>query len=455
MRSLKEAIAYAVGRKRIPLHLADPPVSILEVALILGLEPPVSLAKFIRTLTLPGNFMPGQYLATSAEVEGGPLSSWFQVDVFAVGLDGTPWKFWEFNDGAWMNGVIRSLGIVPASACMVTSSVLREVQMCTPSVTENGVAIFNQDFDGHWDPIVVRIDSSIRPRSFIAPFFNRIKAIVAVDGAGTLQLFWDDAEQVTPTGPMTGVPLSSPGFAPPGAPVAVDIRVRGLSDGVNQGGELSVFVIDNHGALWTFTMSDDETWSGTPMPNPNGVVLSPGAFVATGRQVAMQTVGLGEQSLGYCQLDVFVVDDGGNLQIWWESQGSEWHQDPMPDGGGLPPGAAIATGLQVFELPWKNTPIGNQLDVFVVDVSGRLARWWVYRSGSWSRDLLPGDIPLLPGSHLVTANQKIDDDALFYQLDVFAVGLDGRIAVFWQTQGFDWTWQIVPGSDLAVLPPPM
>ena len=127
----------------------------------------------------------------------------------------------------------------------------------------------------------------------------------------------------------------------------------------------------------------------------------------------------------------------------------------MPDGSGLPPGAPIATGLQVYELPWQRTPIGNQLDVFVTGFDGRVSRWWVYRSGSWNHDFLPNTYQLPAAAHLVTTPQQVDGDRLFHQLDVFGVDNFGRIIVYWQTQGFDWTSEVMPGSDLTTVPPPL
>src|SRR3954471_18876083 len=79
MQSLNAAIAYAVGRKRVPVHLADPPVNTLALALTLGLRPPVSFVKLIDTLTLPGNFMPGQPLAASPEVSSITADYWADV----------------------------------------------------------------------------------------------------------------------------------------------------------------------------------------------------------------------------------------------------------------------------------------------------------------------------------------------------------------------------------------
>jgi hypothetical protein len=457
MQSLKQAIAYAVGRNRIPVRQTDPPVSVKGLSYDVGLSPPISLAKLIGTLLLPGNFMPGQPLATGNEIGEG--TSWYQADLFGIALDGTPWKFWEYNDGPWQYGAIRNEEFAQAGVPVTVWSTwawgLKSfvLQMYAPAFTENGVAIFNQIPSGQWDPLLVRIDAVVPGRAYLVRYFQE-NSFFAVDGSGTLRLFRPAGDgPINPTLPLQSLAISPPGFAPPGAPLAVDFRVIGLLDGVDQGGDLNVFVVDNNGTLWAFDNSDlGDTWQGVMMPNPNGVKLNPGAHIATGFQVAVDAEG---NSLGYSQLDVLVVDAFGNLQVWWESQGSEWHQQPMPDGSGLPPGAPIATGLQVYELPWKNTPIGNQLDVFVVDLNGKLSRWWVYRSGTWARDQLPDTYSLPAGAHLATANQQVDGDRLFHQLDVFAVGKDGRIVVFWQTEEYPWTTEIMLGSDLAVPPPPM
>jgi hypothetical protein len=412
-----------------------------------------------------GKFRPGQPLGTGNEI-GTIRDSWYQADLFGFGLDGTPWKFWEYNDGPWMHGAIRSEGLTQAGAPLAVRSgyVVGEsdpvVRLCAAAITGNGLAVFDQKQDGRWNPILVRTDQPLPASAHLTQLIPSVSAL-AVDGSGTLRFFHQNDHPANTTLALTSTALSGPKFAPPGAPITFDSRLRGgLSPQAGQFDDLNVFVVDNDGQLWVFDLPSDSTdlytgWTGAPMPNPNGVRLPAGANLATGYQVLEQQVGAEQNSLGYSQLDVFAIDIDGNLQVWWESQGADWHQQPMPDGSGLPPGAPIATGLQVYELPAQTTPIGNQLDVFVAGYDGRIARWWVYRSGTWNHDLLPAAHPVPPGANIATAHPHVDSDKLIQQLDVFAVGVDGRIVVFWQTQGFDWATEIMPGSDDANVPTPM
>jgi hypothetical protein len=217
-------------------------------------------------------------------------------------------------------------------------------------------------------------------------------------------------------------------------------RSRNEPSGVN------LFVVDNLGRLWVFQEDDAvaQKWSSQIMPGKTSLV--PGSSVATGYQVAFAVQGLGTVDLGYSQLDVFAVDVHGQLQIWWESQGSGWTQVPMPNGAGLPPGAAIGIGYQQNDTPWQFTPIGNQLDVFIVDTSGKLQIWWVFHSGSWSHAPMPFNVVFPPGAPVTTADAQLDSNGQPNQLDVFAVDVNGRIQVFWESFDGAWSNGGIPGS---------
>jgi hypothetical protein len=265
---------------------------------------------------------------------------------------------------------------------------------------------------------------------------------LAVDNSGTLQLF-----------PNTGgsVPLSPPNFAPPGAPLAIAIRTGAVSYYFSQSGPQCVFVIGNDGLLWAASQGPEFASFGDPgwtAAEPIGGNFVPGSNIATGYQVSRQQHLTESNVMGYTQLDVFVIDSSGVLQILWESQGSGWQKVAMVDGGGLPPGAPLATAYQdwKYDSAWVSGPFGNQLDVFAVDANGRLQVWWVYQSTSWTHGSMPYDLLFTPGTFIATGYQHYDSSQLSHQTDVFLVDPNGQIRVFWEIDSGNWATGIMPGS---------
>lgn len=454
MNNLVKALEDAVASKRIPGQLLQPTASIRGVCDRLGLIPQTSVRTLINILGLPGNFMPGQPLGIGKESE---YAEWKQADVLAVGLDTSLWKFWTSNESPWSSGVVKPTGEMPAGAPLAVQSmsgVLGDEHMVLAVIASaNNGAQLNalwQDRNGNWTVgLPANRESWLPKRANVAPYFGETGSFVAVDVTGTLQLYRPDSSSMDADTTWTPTPVSEQSFAPPGAPVAVDQRLAG---GMNQGSDnpSCVFVVGNDGAMWAFESQDDgATWYGATLPTPNNISFPPGAHIATGYQAGVfQHIDGETEDLGYCQLDVFAIDRNGVLHMWWESQGSDWTATGFAEVGSFVPGSPIATGYQVFEV-LNGVPFGAQLDVFAVDTGGTIRRAWNYKSGNWNFDALPNSIGLPPSAYLATNYQSIDGRGAPHQLDVFAVGLDGRIAVFWQNES-PWNCETMPGSDAPV-----
>ena len=407
-----------------------------QVAQWVGLSTPVSLAEVIQRLKKPGHFPPGANLFTFREV------ILDQLDVFGVAKGNGILKFSVQGTGNWGKTTVFPGVSPPAGAPMIAAGVPAQVfvaddkgilTVLAPGSTSSSVATTG--------------DAHLTPGAWLEAFLDSDEEVdlgvrvLVVDATGTLR-----AISMQTASTWSSVPLSPPGFAPPGAPVEVAFRTRGSAVGFSPNGPVNVFVTDNHGRLWVFEEENAQTqaWSSNQMPGH--VELVPGSPLATGYQVAIAVQGLGHNDLGYSQLDVFAVDRQGQLQIWWESQGSGWTQVPMPNGSGLPPGAAMGVGYAQYDTPWQNTPIGNQLDVFVVDTNGKLQIWWVYQSGGWMHAPMPFNITLPPGAPLATGYQQFDSDTKPNQLDVFGVDTNGRIQAFWESYDGSWSNGVIPGS---------
>jgi hypothetical protein len=407
-----------------------------QVAQWVGLSPPVSLAEVIHRLREPGHFSPSANLFTFRE---GILD---QLDVFGVAKGNGILKFSVQGTGNWGKAAVFPSVSPPAGAPMISAGVPSQVFVADA----NGVLVLLTPGSSS-SSVVTTGDAHLTPGAWLEAFSDSdgevdlgVRVLV-VDATGALR-----AISMQTASTWSSVPISSPGFAPPGAPLARALRTLGSSLGFSPNGPANVFVVDNHGRLWVFEEENaqTQTWSSHLMPGNVGLV--PGSSAATGYQVAIATQGLGHDDLGYSQLDVFAVDTRGQLQIWWESQGSGWTQVPMPNGSGLPPGAAMGVGYAQYDTPWQNTPIGNQLDVFVVDTNGKLQIWWVYQSGGWTHAPMPFNVILPPGAPLATGYQQFDSDTKPNQLDVFGVDTNGRIQVFWESYDGSWSNGVIPGS---------
>jgi hypothetical protein len=119
------------------------------------------------------------------------------------------------------------------------------------------------------------------------------------------------------------------------------------------------------------------------------------------------------------QVDVFFVDSAGALNVMWVTGGGAW-QGPMrlTGTGFAPPGAGVAVANQAGP---------NQLDVFVVDNAGAVNVAWVGGFGAWNGPMrLTAEGYARPGGALEAIHQ-----VGIGQLDVFFVDAAGAVNVLW------------------------
>jgi PPE-repeat protein len=94
------------------------------------------------------------------------------------------------------------------------------------------------------------------------------------------------------------------GIAPPGASLAASQQF-----GTNQ---TDVFLVDNEGRLNVFSISGSGSWNGPQNIGPVGAAPA-GAPLATSRQFGANN-----------QTDVFLVDDKGNVSVFWVQDHNAW-----------------------------------------------------------------------------------------------------------------------------------
>jgi hypothetical protein len=250
-------------------------------------------------------------------------------------------------------------------------------------------------------------------RQFGAP--NQTDVFV-VDNNGHLNVFWTQKG-----GGWNGpTQISGSGFsAPPGAWVAASQRF-----GTNN--QTDVYVVDNAGQLNVFSVVGVGAWSGPTKIGPPGFA-SPGAGIAASQQYGIAN-----------QTDVFVVDKTGQLNAFWiEGAGNAWH-GPLAIGGSgfsAPSGAPLTVSPQFG--------LSRQTDVFVVDNAGQLNVFWAVKASGWGRGKIgpayypdPSGAPnALPGTQ-VAVSQRF---GVAGETDVFEVDYRGALTTFSVKEAGAWS----------------
>ena len=270
---------------------------------------------------------------------------------------------------------------------------------------------------------------------------NQKLTVFSVDGGGA----WHGGEEIGP-------------------PILVSGSLLAASQqfGLNQ---TDVFSVDENGQLEVYSVSSRGAWQGPKKVGPSGLFL-PGCQVVASQQ------------FGLTQTDVFAVDKNGQLEVFWVGTGA-W-QGPQKIGApvfGAGSSGFIAAGRQVglnqtdvflvdeygqLDVFWvdgggawqgpqkigpaglaqpENTPIAvspqfglNQTDIFLFDTTGQLYVFWADGGGAWGGPEKIGSPQLSEREGFVAASQQIG----LNQTDVFAANSDGQLEVYWVDGGGAW-----------------
>jgi hypothetical protein len=279
-----------------------------------------------------------------------------------------------------------------------------------------------------------------------------------VDNQGAINVVWKaQGGRWRPAAALTG-----PGFAPQGAPLAA------VYQPVNE--RLDVFVVGVDGALRGIYKEHNGTWQ-VPVALTDVGLAPPGAHVAA------------EFYATYEQLEVFVVDQTGRVNVIWQARNGTWKPAEGLQQGFAAPGAQLTVvyqplneHLEVFAVAgdgavhgiykaqnstWKTEsmpapagfappaaniagvfyPPNNQLELFVIDQSGTLKVIWKAQDGAWNPPMGLQSAFAAPGAPLAVAYQPLNE-----QLEVFAVAGDGSIHGIWKAKNSTWKAQFSLGS---------
>lgn len=301
------------------------------------------------------------------------------------------------------------------------------------------------------------------PGSFVAATEQTATVTVAhtVDPSGALVVSYQDNGT-----PWSGAyKITAPGFAPVGAPVAL------AKQGPDQ---LDAFFVSNDGRLYVSWVLGSNPWTASPFAITPPNFVRPGAHLTTGYQndqldvffvgndgaiyVAwlVQNVWQGPVAISgpnvappgaplasgiqtdgnyFGQLDLFVVDNLGRVNVLWVKDKGSWSGPVAITGPFAPPGAALAVGSQG----------AAQLDVLVADTLGRINVLWSGAFGPWAGPVaLTGDKTLPPGGELSSIHQGAD------QLDVAFVNTQGQLSLLWVAGPNPWQGPVaISGPQFA------
>jgi hypothetical protein len=289
-----------------------------------------------------------------------------QTDLFVVGQNGQLNVFWFDGSGAW-NGpqTIGAAGYAPSGANMAVSRQFGLDQTDVFLVDHKGqLSVFWVDGTGAWSGPQTISAASYAPSGCILAASQQFGVtnqtdVFLVDTKGQLSVFWVDGGGGW-NGPQT---IGAAGYAPSGAGVAASQQF-----GLDQ---TDVFVVDNKGQLSVFWVDGGGGWNGPQTIGAAGIA-PPGASLATSRQFGVTN-----------QTDVFLIDNNGQLNVFWVDGGGSWNgPEKLGPSGIATPGACVAASQQFG--------VTNQTDVFLIDNShgpsgpGWPVVFWVAAGGTWN-----------------------------------------------------------------------
>jgi hypothetical protein len=200
---------------------------------------------------------------------------------------------------------------------------------------------------------------------------------------------------------------------------------------------IDLFIAGNDGTVRTSWWRDGEGWSGA-----EDDWSSLAGMFAAGTPIAAV-------SRARENIDVFAVGRDGRVRTAWWRAGEDWAgNDVDVNGDGKADGDWMAIGGSFS----PSTPVAavsrarENIDVFAIGDDGRVYTAWWRAGGGWSStdwEAIGGSFP--PGAPLAAVSRAREN------IDVFAVGDDGRVYTAWWRAGEGWSstdgsWHPIGGS---------
>jgi hypothetical protein len=175
----------------------------------------------------------------------------------------------------------------------------------------------------------------------------------------------------------------------------------------------NVYTIDRAGQFVVFFVAASGHWKATTGFGPTGLARQ-GAGLA-----ASEHFGIANQT------DVFLIDQNGQLEYFWINGSTGAVNGPQiiqqqPPNSAAPSGGSLAASQQFGAT--------NQTDVFLIDNNGQLVVFYVQGTGHWQGPQAIGATGFAPNGSAVAASQQF---GAANQTDVFLIGNNGQLVVFY------------------------
>jgi hypothetical protein len=354
-------------------------------------------------------FRPGGPLAVSQrfDVE--------QTDLYVVSIEGQLVVFSVKAAGRWT----QSAGYGPVDLAVPHTSIAASKRFGTDNQTD----VFLVAQSGQLQAFLASTSGVTGPTPIGAKGFAQKGAPLAVaqqPGAVQTDVFlFDNNEQLnvfsaTGTGAWKGpVKIGAAKFVPKGAQLAVSQ--------LSSTNQIAVLAVDTTGALSAFRATGTASWQGPEK-------ISESDFAKAGGHVAM-----GHRAGSANQIDAYLVDKKGQLNVFSVQGGGSW-SGPVPIGPSdfAAAGAPIAVSMRSG---------GAQTDVFVTDKKGTLQLFSVDGTGAWSGPQQIGPLGVTTsGAYIVASPQfGVKNQADIFLINQTGTKAPGWPAVFWGPGRDSWT----------------
>jgi len=247
-----------------------------------------------------------------------------------------------------------------------------------------------------------------------------------------------------PHGPWTTSSIVAEGTFPPGAKIATAHQTDEHLDAFlvgNDGHLHSVTVQDAES--WVHGVLAD--------PNSGDEPVFAHGNCVTGGCVGL-TASYEGNGAPYPQLDVMAVDEAGVFWVYATSATEPgtptWtRRDAFSSQHFLPSTADLAAARPQWLASYDDDLIDNQLDVFAVDNDGNLDLLSVDDSGTWVRTVMTGKGFVVtgapPGARVAVSSDNVN------QLEVAVVGNDGTIQIYSASDQDTWSGELLPTLGIA------
>ena len=363
-----------------------------------------------------------------------------ETDLFSIGYTGQMAVSSVTGAGEWSQPLpISPFNSLVPGACVVASAQFGTGVAQTDVFTVDVSGVLNVFFSTYpgssWRQLPIPSSVSLVPGAAIAssPQFasgatvpNRTDVFV-VASDGSIQVFFVDEGNA-----WQNKPVSAPRTAIPGGFLAASPQFAAN----NQTNTTEVFLVDANGSLQGFSAGDANPWQ--PIRLSEDGLFAPGSFVAASKQ-------FGAGSSGDDQTDVFVIDNNGDLNVFYiYGSHKTWQPQKINNDGTNIPGGAIAVCQQFING-------SNQTDVFVANRSGKLDVYFVISAGQWNRITI-GDSGIAGPLTKLAASQQFGSPttANSNQTDLFFVDTNSSLNVFYVLNRGNWSRFVLP--EQAPLP---